>query len=133
LPQAFLIADEALRRGLKLIKGVTINTRASQRLMDLYGPFAATERLLMEAVKRGGDRQHLHEVIREHSLSAWATTRDGGDNPLIDNLVADKDMLSLASAAEIRGWLDATHYVGDAPERSIQMAQEMREAINEKA
>ena len=40
--------------------------------MDVYGPFAATERLMMEAVKCGGNRQVLHEVIREHALSCWA-------------------------------------------------------------
>ena len=67
LPEAFLIADELLRRGLRLIEGLRINRDASERLLTAYGPFAATERLLMELVKRGGDRQELHEVIREHA------------------------------------------------------------------
>ena len=62
LPEAFLIADELLRRGLRLIEGLRINRDASQRLLAAYGPFAATERLLMELVKRGGDRQELHEI-----------------------------------------------------------------------
>ena len=132
LPQAFLIADESLRRALKLIRGLAVNTHASKRLMSLYGPFAATERLLMEGVKRGGDRQHLHEVIREHSLAAWAATREGGGhNPLVERLCADPHMLALACAEEIRGWLDATHYVGDAPQRARHMAQLMRQSLND--
>ena len=54
------------------LAGLRIDRGASKRLMATYGPFAATERLLMEAVKRGGNRQVLHEVIRECALAAWA-------------------------------------------------------------
>ena len=81
LPEAFLITDELLRRGFKLIDGLRIDRGASERLMATYGPFAAMERLLMEAVKRGGNRQVLHEVIRECALAAWAALKDGQPNP----------------------------------------------------
>ena len=85
LPEAFLIADEMLRRGLRLIEGLRVDREASERLLAAYGPFAATERLLMELVKRGGDRQALHEVIREHAMAAWAEVQAGRSNPLIDS------------------------------------------------
>lgn len=129
LPDAFLIADELLRRGHKLITGLQVHTSASERLMRLYGPFAATERLLMESVKRGGDRQHLHEVLREHALAAWAATRHGEDNPLVERLCQERDFLALADAETIRTWLDASDYVGDAPERARRLAAELREAV----
>ncbi len=97
LPEAFLIADELLRRGRTLIEGLRVNREASERLLAAYGPFAATERLLMELVKRGGDRQVLHEVIREHAMTAWAEVQAGRPNPLIDSLCADSRITHHAS------------------------------------
>ncbi len=67
LPEAFLLCDEALLRILRLVEGLQVWDGAVQRNLDAYGVFAATERVLMEAVK-GGDEQALHEVIRERSL-----------------------------------------------------------------
>ena len=115
LPEAFLIADELLRRGLRLIEGLRINRDASERLLAAYGPFAATERLLMELVKRGGDRQDFHEVIREHAMSAWTEVQAGRPNPLSESLSADSRITQHASREQVLAWLDAADYVGDAP------------------
>jgi len=127
LPEACLIADEILRRGHRLIDGLRIDADASARLMATYGPFAATERLLMEAVKRGGDRQDLHEVIRAHALVAWAALEAGEDNPLVERLVGDHHVRRLMPPDAIRGCLDARAYVGDAPIRARRMAALMTE------
>ena len=97
--------------------------------MDVYGPFAATERLLMEAVKRGGDRQVLHEVIREHALASWAALRRGEDNPLEEQLAADDRMLKIMPAGDVRSFLRSDDYVGDAPERARRLAKLMNETI----
>lgn len=129
LPEACLIVDELLRRATRLIRGLRVDVDAAARLMATYGVFAATERVLMEAVKRGGDRQELHEVIREHSLEAWAAIRQGLPNPLPDRLSSDERLTRWASPEEIRAWLDATGYVGDAPIRSREMASRIREAL----
>ncbi len=86
------------------------------------GAFAATKRLLMELVKRGGDRQALHETIREHALAAWAALRAGSANPLVERLAANPAIGQLASAVEVRGWLAANDYVGDAPQRARRFA-----------
>jgi len=126
LPEAFLIADHALTRARKILKGLRIDRGAAKRLLDVYGTFAATERVMMEVAKRGGDRQELHEIIRTHSLAAWATMRETGDNPLIAKMTTDPSLLAMASAAEIQAWLDATGYVGDAPERARRLAAEIR-------
>ena len=129
LPESFLISDELLKRAFRLIDGLRIDRNASDTLMSTYGPFAATERLLMEAVKRGGDRQVLHEVIREHALSAWAALRAGGENPLIAGLVADETMLSLMPADAIHAALKSDDYVGDAPVRARAVARAIRTEI----
>ena len=83
----------------------------------------------MEAVKRGGNRQVLHEVIRECALAAWAALKDGQPNPLIDSLMADDTLLGLMDAPTIRACLNADDYVGDAPARARQLAQLLRTAI----
>jgi len=128
LPEAFLMADELLRRGLRLVEGLRVDERAAARLLAVYGPFAATERLLMQAVKRGGDRQELHEVIREHALAAWAAVQAGAANPLIDALCADPRLARYwpDAADEMRGLLDASGYVGDAPQRARALAGMIR-------
>ena len=118
LPEAFLIADHALARASKVIGGLRIDEQAAQRLVDVYGRFAATERLMMELAKHGADRQATHEVIRTHSLAAWAAIRVGKDNPLVARLSADPELLKYATAKQIEQWLDATGYVGDAPRRT---------------
>ena len=83
----------------------------------------------MEAVKRGGDRQVLHEVIRECALAAWAALKDGRANPLIESLMADNTLLGLMDEPTIRSCLNADDYVGDAPARARQLAQLLRTAI----
>jgi adenylosuccinate lyase len=129
LPEAFLIADELLRRGLRLIEGLRINRDASERLLAAYGPFAATERLLMELVKRGGDRQALHEIIREHAMTAWAEVQAGRPNPLIESLSMDSRITHHAPRDQILAWLDASDYVGDAPERARAFAAQIRQQL----
>ena len=73
LPEGFLIADELIARTSRLIAGLRVDRIAAERLLAAYGPFAATERLLMELARRGADRQTVHEIIREHSMTAWAS------------------------------------------------------------
>lgn len=118
LPEAFLATDEILGKLVRLIDGLRIDEHAIRRNVAIYGVFAATERLLMEAVRRGGNRQELHEIIRRHSLAAWEAMRSGGDNPLAANLASDNTFSTLLSTDEIIALLDATAYVGDAPERA---------------
>ncbi|HEX9114823.1 MAG TPA: adenylosuccinate lyase [Anaerolineae bacterium] len=133
LPEAFLIADELLLRTTRLIEGLRIDPLASARLLASYGAFAATERLLMELVKHGGDRQALHELIREHALAAWAAVRRGEPNPLIDRLAADPAVLRLTSGDQVRAWLAAEDYIGDAPERAHAFATRLTASLTEGA
>lgn len=122
LAEAFLAADEITHATTRIVRDLRVNEVAVQRNMRTYGPFAATERLLMAVVKRGADRQHMHEVIREHSLTAWAALQDGEANPLIGALCADARILQYVPADEARALLDADAYVGDAPARARAIA-----------
>ncbi|MBI1293957.1 adenylosuccinate lyase [bacterium] len=122
LAEAFLVTDEVLGQMQKLVDGLTIWPGPTARNLRDYGIFAATERLLMEAVKAGGDRQELHEVIREQSLTAWAALQAGEPNPLMDNLLTDERLMSLVDPTTAHRLLDASDYVGDAPERAREVA-----------
>jgi adenylosuccinate lyase len=129
LPDAFLTLDELLRRANRVLTGMKIDSFAIERHLKTYGVFAATERVLMEATRAGGSRQELHEVVREHSLQAWAFIARGEPNPLIDTLSSDERVTALLPPDTIRALLDATSYVGDAPQRAKAMAQEIRNTL----
>ena len=123
LPQAFLAVDELLRVGTRLIRDLHIREQVTQRNLETYGPFAATERLLMEAVKAGANRQEFHELIRRHSLIAWAAIGQGQPNPLLINLTNDPEVTQYVPAERARILLDASDYVGDAPIRARTIAR----------
>lgn len=125
-PNAFLACDEMLRSALRLVEGLVVDEAAVARNLSDYGVFAATERLLMEASKAGGDRQALHEVIREHSLAAWEAVKRGDPNPLADRLADDPHLLTLLPRERILRLLSASRYVGDAPDRARALAGRIR-------
>lgn len=127
LPQAFLATDELLSRATRLIRELQIDTQAVARNLEAYGTFAASERLLMELVKAGADRQAMHELIRSHSMAAWAMVTSGQPNPLPDYLSADPRVTAYLSPDRIRSLLQAAGYVGDAPERAREMAKRLRD------
>lgn len=129
LPQAFLAVDEMLLRTRRLVRELYIDPEASARLVYAYGAFAATERLLMELVKAGADRQQMHEVIRSHSMRAWEALRRGGENPLTHLLSEDSAITTYLSSERVRTLLDATHYVGDAPTRARALARSLLETL----
>jgi adenylosuccinate lyase len=126
LPEAFLCADELLITAQKLIDGLVINEAAIARNFAIYGPFAATERLLMAAVKAGANRQELHEVIREHALQAWAEIGAGRSNPLLDTLCADPRVTQYVDAVTARTLLDARAHVGNASQKARVMAAHLQ-------
>ncbi|NWG17627.1 MAG: adenylosuccinate lyase [Chloroflexi bacterium] len=130
LPEAFLAADELFLRAQRIIAGLRIDETAVRRSLDTYGVFAATERLLMETVRRGGSRQELHEIIRRHSLAAWEAIRQGQPNPLADRLSADDAITRFVPTEEIRTLLHAETYTGDAPMRARTLAEQIRAALN---
>jgi len=131
LPQAFLLTDELLRRACRILGGLVVSDTAVTRNLEAYGVFAATERLLMELVKAGADRQAMHELIRHHSMAAWeALQRDPTNpNPLAGHLSADPKVLAYLPQQQVVALLDADGYVGDAPSRARALAELIRESI----
>ena len=129
LPNAFLAVDEILSRWTGIVKGLRIGREAMARNLAAYGPFAATEPLLMSLVKAGADRQEMHERIRDCCMTAWAALQRGEANPLADVLAADEGISAYLGSEQIRAIIQEGAGVGDAPLRSRALARDIREAV----
>jgi adenylosuccinate lyase len=129
LPEACLALEEALLTATRIVPGLVINEAAVAANLERYGPFAATERVLMALVRAGADRQRVHERLRELSLKAWEAVKAGRPNPLGDSIAADPDLLRFLQPARLRELMDARAYVGTAPDRARDLAARIRAAL----
>jgi len=123
LPEACLAADELLRTANSILSRLRVDETAIARNMSIYGPFAATERVLMALVKAGADRQEMHEHIRSNAMQAWEVVRRGEENPLVALLCQDTEISEYLSEEEIRRLMDAHSHIGNAPARAREMAK----------
>ncbi|MGD0969519.1 MAG: adenylosuccinate lyase [Candidatus Aquilonibacter sp.] len=130
LPEALLCADEIVSLARKVIDGLRVEERRIAHNLRVYGPFAGTEAVMMEAARAGGDRQVLHERIRSAAMEAWAALARGEDNPLAQTLAGDGTLTALLDPAEIRRLLDPGKHVGTAPQRARVLADRI-EALPE--
>ena len=112
--EAFLAVDAILEIYINVTAGLVVYDRVVRRRVMEKLPFMATENIMMEAVKRGGNRQELHEALRKHSHAAARKVKlEGGQNDLIDRIVADP--LFPLSREEIDEQMAPEKYVGRAP------------------
>ena len=117
IPQAFMAADAILEIGINVTDGLVVYESMINKHINEELPFMATENILMEAVKRGGDRQELHEEIRELSMkAAYRVKHEGLNNNLID-LILESDKFNMLKREEISDILDPMKFVGRAPEQ----------------
>ncbi len=116
IPEAFLAADAILRIANNVAGGIKVYEKVIHKhIMDEL-PFMATENIMMRAVKKGGNRQELHEHIRVHSVAAGAVVKEQGlANDLVSRIAADP--LFGLTEDEIRKELDPAEYIGRAPEQ----------------
>ena len=115
LPEAFLCADAILRLAQNVSAGLRVNEKIVEKTVQEYLPFIATENLLMEAVKRGGNRQHLHEIIRRCSMEAAGKMKEGEACDLLKRLgdcpefgIGEQEMAQL---------LDPARFIGRCPQQ----------------
>lgn len=130
LPEAFLITDELLTVTTKIVMGLQVDEAALVRNLEIYGPFAATERVLMALAKAGADRQEIHERLREYALTAWEALRAGHANPLVVLVCQDEVFLRYMDGEVLQELMDASCHIGDAPRRAKELAETIRQAIS---
>ena len=115
LPEGFLCADAVLRLVQNVTTGLRVNEKVVDRAVREYLPFLATENIMMEAVKRGGNRQELHERIRQHSMAATARMKEGEPCDLLDRLAGDPAFGM--TRAELDAVMDPRIYTGRCAEQ----------------
>ena len=129
LPEGFLCADAILRLVQNVTDGLHVNEKIVDRTLREYLPFSATENLLMEAVKRGGDRQELHEIIRRCSMEATARMKDGESCDLLARLAAEERFgLTLEEMEEL---LDPKLYTGRCAEQVTRFLEKVRPLLKD--
>lgn len=121
--ESFLAVDGILDIYLNVVDGLVVYPKViEQRIMSEL-PFMATETILMEGVKRGGDRQELHEKIRVHSMEAAKVVKmEGKPNDLIERIIQDESFLM--TKEEILNILDPKNFIGRAPEQVDEFLEE---------
>lgn len=115
MPEGFLCADALLRLAQNVTDGLHVNEKIVERTVREYLPFIATENLMMEAVKRGGNRQEIHEIIRRCSMEATAKMKNGEECDLLSRLAAEPAFG--LTEEEMRTLLTPSLYIGRCPEQ----------------
>ena len=126
VPEGFLAIDGILDLCLNVVDGLVVYPKVIEKRLMSELPFMATENIMMDAVKAGGDRQELHERIRELSMEAGRNVKEKGlDNNLLELIAADPAFnLSLE---ELQKTMDPAKYVGRAP---VQVAAYLNNVVN---
>jgi len=129
IPGAFLTCDAILTLYLNVASGMRVYPKMVAKRLASELPFMATENILMEAVKKGGDRQILHETIREYARQAAAEVKQGGENRLLEMILADESFKM--TPEEISKILDPSQFIGRAPQQVEQFLKDVVEPILE--
>lgn len=124
LPEGFLCADAILRLAQNVVSGLSVNERIIEGTVQEYLPFIATEDLLMEAVKRGGDRQTLHETIRTCSMEAAARMKAEGVLDLSERIAARPEFGM--TRAELDALLQQDRYIGRCREQVERFLEQVK-------
>ena len=129
MPEGFLCADAILRLAQNVTSGIVVNEKIVEKTVMEYLPFIATENLMMEAVKRGGNRQELHEIIRQCSMQATAEMKQGGSCDLLKYLSANP--VFNMSEEEMREVLKPELYIGRCPQQVEEYVAKIRPLLKD--
>ncbi|HPZ00496.1 MAG TPA: adenylosuccinate lyase [Clostridiales bacterium] len=131
--EAFLATDAILELYNNVVDGMVVYPKMIEKHLLEELPFMATENIMMEAVKRGGDRQELYERIRQHSMDAGAVVKtEGGKNDLLERIAADPAFGM--TTEELESVMDPKNFIGRAPSQTEEFVKDFIQPIlSEKA
>jgi len=122
IPEAFLAVDAILEIYMNVVDGLVVYPKVIRNRVMSELPFMATEMIMMEGVKRGGDRQELHEAIRVHSMEAGKQVKiEGKENDLIERIIADPEFKM--SEEEILSILAPENFIGRSAEQVTEFVE----------
>ena len=130
MPEAFLCADSILRLCFNVTDGLVVNEKIIEKSLNEYMPFIATENIMMEAVKKGGNRQEVHEIIRQASIEANNHIKEGKDNDLLE-LLANKKELNL-NLNDLKKVLNPSNYIGRSVSQVNNFIKEVKPLLKTK-
>ena len=120
IPESFLAVDAILNICLNISEGMVVYDKVIKQRIEKELPFMATENIIMQGVKKGGDRQELHERIRVHSMEAGKMVKvEGKENDLIERIKSDPAFN--LNEKDLENLLDASKYIGRAPEQVVEL------------
>lgn len=129
--EGFLAVDSILNIMINITSGLVVYPKVIEQRVMRELPFMATENIMMRAVEKGGDRQVLHEALRQHSIAAAKVVKEeGGENDLVKRIAADP--LFMITEEEIMAVLKPANYTGRAPEQVEEFLNEVVWPVLEK-
>ena len=129
LPESFLICDELLQVAVKIVSKMSIDREIIRRNLEVYAPFASTERVMMALSKKGADRQESHEVLRGLAMTAWQDVKAGKQNPLTGLLAKDAYISKWLQRAELDQLTDVTSYTGISSITALRLADRIQQEL----
>ena len=129
VPEGFLCCDAILRLAQNVTDGLHVNEKIIEKTVKEYLPFIATENLMMEAVKHGGDRQQLHEIIRKCSMEATSRMKNGEECDLLSRLALEKEFG--LTEDEMNELLKPELYIGRCPEQVTALVNKIKPLIQD--
>ncbi len=130
IPEMFMATDAVLILAANVVGGLVVYPKVIDKRLRENLPFVAVEEILMEAVKRGGDRQKLHDKIRRYAFEASKKVKEGGTNDLLDRIAADEEFG--LSKEDLDNLLDPKRFIGRAPSQVVEFMKEEVEPILER-
>ena len=122
IPEAFLAADASLILALNICDGLVVYPKVIGQHLQNELPFMATENIIMEAVKKGGDRQSLHEKIRVHSMEASRQVKEKGlANDLLERIAADKTIN--LNKEDLDTLFNTSNFIGRSPQQTVEFIE----------
>jgi len=129
IPEAFLAVDAVLMLIINIAEGITIYPKQIEKHLNEELPFMATENILMHCVKKGGDRQDMHEKIRRHSVEAAKKIKlEGGDNNLLNLIAADNSFG--VTRGELDNLLNAKQFTGRAEQQTEEFLKDVKKILD---
>jgi len=127
IAEAFLMTDQILITAEKIIEGLVINKERISFNLNQHVSFAASESIILETVKKGADRQEMHEVLRNISMTAWEDIQKGKENPMMKLLVADKLISCYLNKNQLEKLMEVETHIGNAPERALKLVKMIKD------
>lgn len=128
IPEAFLAVDAILTLYINIASGLVVNEKVIGKHIEEELPFMATEAILMESVKNGGDRQELHEKIRQYSMEAAKRIKNGLSNNLLENIKNDPEF----RIHDFDSLISPEKFIGRAPEQVEEFIENMIKPVLDK-